>query len=148
MPSTYVSLHYHLVFSTRERVPSIIDDVRPRVHAYLGGIIRGLEGTPIEVGGTENHVHLLVGLKATHCVAKVLRVLKGDSSRWIHDELGLSRFAWQEGYSAFTVSKSGLTTVREYVKGQEEHHRKQSFEDEYMELLVKHEIEFDERYLW
>jgi REP element-mobilizing transposase RayT len=148
MPSTHLSLHYHLVFSTKERIPSIIDDVRTRVHAYLGGIIRGLDGVPLEVGGTADHVHLLIGLKATHCLADVLRDLKGDSSKWIHSELRLPHFAWQEGYGAFTVSRSHLDSVREYVRGQEEHHRRHSFQDEYRAFLEKHEIEFDARYLW
>jgi putative transposase len=148
VPSTHVSLHYHVIFSTKDRVPTVDSAIRPRVHAYLGGVVRGLGGTPLEVGGTADHVHLLFGLKATHSVADVLRALKGDSSRWIHDELRLTKFAWQEGYGAFTVSKSGVATVREYVKGQEEHHRTRSFQEEYREFLEDYEIEFDERYLW
>jgi putative transposase len=148
MPSTHVSLHYHLVFSTKDRVPSINTDVRDRVHAYLGGVVRGLNGIALEVGGVADHVHLLVGLKTTHCLADVMRTLKGDSSRWIHDELRMPKFEWQEGYGAFTVSASNVPAVREYVRNQEQHHRKRSFQDEYREFLAKHEIEFDERYLW
>jgi len=148
MPSTHTSLHYHLVFSTRERVPSIRVEIRERVHAYLGGVIRGIGGTPLEVGGVDDHVHLLVGLKPTHGLADVMRVLKGDSSKWIHTELGVRNFAWQDGYGAFTVSKSGVNAVREYVRNQEEHHRKRTFQEEYLEFLEKMEIEYDERYLW
>ena len=148
MPSTHTSLHYHLVFSTKDRAPSITAEVRERVHAYLGGVVRGLNGIGLEVGGTADHVHLLVGLKATHCVADVMRTLKGDSSRWMHDELRMTKFGWQEGYGAFTVSASNVPAVREYVRNQEQHHRKRSFQDEYREFLAKHEIEFDERYLW
>jgi REP element-mobilizing transposase RayT len=148
MPSTHLSLHYHLVFSTKERVPSIVDDVRDRVHAYLGGIVRGLGGVPLEVGGIADHVHLLIALKATHTLADVLRTIKGDSSRWIHSDLRLPHFAWQEGYGAFTVSRSHLDSVREYVRGQEEHHRRHTFQDEYRAILEKHEIEFDPQYLW
>jgi len=148
MPSTHVSLHYHLVFSTKERVPSIRDDIRDRVHAYLGGVIRGAGGVALEVGGTADHVHLLCGLKPTHALADVLRTLKGDSSKWIHDELRMKKFAWQEGYGAFTVSRSNVEAVRHYVREQEEHHRTRSFQEEYREFLQKHEIEFDERYLW
>jgi len=148
MSSTHVSLHTHLVFSTKDRVPSIHAEVRERVHAYLGGVVRGLNGVPLEIGGTADHVHLLVGLKATHCIADVLRVGKGDSSRWIHDELRMPKFEWQEGYGAFAVSASNVAAVREYVRNQEQHHRKRSFQDEYREFLLKHEIEFDERYLW
>ena len=148
MGSTHVSLHYHLVFSTKDRIASIAEPIRDRVHGYLGGIVRGIGGVPLEIGGTADHVHLLVGLKATHTVADVLRAIKGDSSRWVHETFGDSRFSWQEGYGAFTVSRSNLSTVREYIAKQEEHHRKESFQEEYLEFLRKHEIEFDERYLW
>ena len=148
MPSTHTSLHYHLVFSTKERIPTIRADIRERVHAYLGGVIRGIGGTPLEIGGVADHVHILVGLKPTHVLADVMRVLKADSSKWIHAELGVHDFAWQEGYAAFTVSKSGVDAVREYVRNQEEHHRKRTFQEEYLEFLERMEIEYDERYLW
>jgi putative transposase len=146
MPSTHLSLHYHIIFSTKDRRPLVRDPAR--VHAYLGGVVRSLDGVPLEIGGVKDHVHLLVGLNATHRVADVLRSIKGESSRWIHEELGERMFGWQEGYSAFTVSRSLLPTVRRYVQRQERHHRTRSFADEYRELLEKHEIEFDERYLW
>ncbi|HET7711081.1 MAG TPA: IS200/IS605 family transposase [Thermoanaerobaculia bacterium] len=148
MPSTHLSLHYHIVFSTKDRFPFIHADVRERIHQYLGGIVRGLEGVPLEIGGTTDHVHLVVGLSAKKALADVLRELKGDSSRWIHSELRLLKFAWQEGYGAFTVSRSNLPAVCEYVRHQEDHHKKRSFQDEYREFLAKHDIEFDERYLW
>lgn len=148
MPSTHVSLHYHFVFSTKDRHPFIRAEVRDRIHAYLGGVIRGIGGVALEVGGTADHVHVLAGLKATHSIADVLRVVKGDSSRWIHDELKIAKFGWQEGYGAFTVSKSSVPAVRQYVREQEEHHRTRTFQEEYREFLDKHEIEFDERYLW
>ena len=148
MPSTHTSLHYHLIFSTKGRVASIEPSARARIHAYLGGVIRGIGAVALEVGGTADHVHLLVGLKPTHTLADVLRVLKGDSSKWIHEELGLKDFAWQEGYGAFTVSKSDLDAVRGYVQDQEQHHQKRSFQEEYRALLERHGIELDERYLW
>jgi REP element-mobilizing transposase RayT len=121
---------------------------RPRIHSYLGGVIRGIEGVALDIGGTADHVHLLVGLKPTHALADVLRILKGDSSKWIHEELGLIDFAWQEGYGAFTVSKSDVDAVRRYVQAQEEHHRKRTFQEEYRALLERHGIDFDERFLW
>lgn len=148
MPSTHTSLHYHLIFSTKDRLPLIRAEIRERVHAYLGGVIRGIGGTPLEVGGIADHVHLLIGLKPTHVLADVMRVLKGDSSKWIHSELGVRDFAWQEGYGAFTVSKSSIVSVRDYVRNQEEHHRKRTFHEEYLDFLEKMEIEYDERYLW
>jgi REP element-mobilizing transposase RayT len=148
MPSTHTSLHYHLIFSTKERAPSILPDLRGRMHAYLGGVIRGIGGVALDIGGTADHVHLVVGLKPTHTLADVLRILKADSSKCVHEELGVKDFAWQEGYGAFTVSKSDLDAVGKYVQDQEEHHRKRSFQEEYRALLEKHGIDFDERYLW
>jgi REP element-mobilizing transposase RayT len=102
----------------------------------------------LDIGGTADHVHLLIGLKPTHALADVLRTLKGDSSKWIHEELRQNDFAWQEGYGAFTVSKSDVDAVRRYVQDQEEHHRKRTFQEEYRALLERHGIDFDERYLW
>jgi REP element-mobilizing transposase RayT len=148
MPSTHTSLHYHLIFSTKDRVPTIQPSLRTRMHAFLGGVIRQHDGVALDVGGTADHVHLIVGLKPTHTLANVLRVLKRDSSKWVHEELGLQAFAWQEGYGAFTISKSDLPSVRRYVQEQEEHHRKRSFQEEYRALLERHGISFDERYLW
>jgi putative transposase len=104
MPATYLSLHYHLVFSTKNREPFIAALWRPRLHEYLGGTISGLGGIPEIVGGVADHVHLLVGLKATHKLADVLRELKKASSVWVHEQIGLASFAWQDGYAAFTVS--------------------------------------------
>jgi REP element-mobilizing transposase RayT len=146
MPSTHTSLHFHIVFSTKDRKPTITDPAR--VHAFLGGVIRTLDAIPLEVGGIDDHVHLLAGLKPVHSVADVVRIVKTESSRWVHDELNERRFAWQEGYGAFTVSRSNIGAVRNYIAGQHEHHRTRSFQDEYRELLEKHEIAFDERYLW
>src|ERR1700720_5010620 len=104
MPSTYLSLHYHLVFGKKNRQPFIAPQWRSRLHEYLGGTVAGLGGFPQGVGGIADHVHLLVGLKATHCLADFLRELKKGASGWVHDDLHIRPFAWQEGYSAFTVS--------------------------------------------
>src|SRR5260221_8321908 len=115
MPSTYLSLHYHLVFGTKNREPTIESAWRSRLHEYLGGTIRGLGGFAEEVGGIADHVHLLAGLKATHCLADVMRELKKASSMWGHDKLGLPHFAWQEGYAAFTVSATARGAVGRYI---------------------------------
>jgi hypothetical protein len=112
----------------------------------MGGTIRGRGGVPDEIGGVADHVHLLVGLKATHCLADVMRELKKASSVWVHDEIGAGNFSWQEGYSAFTVSPA-REQVRRYIKRQEEHHRTKSFREELIELLEKSGIEYDPRYL-
>jgi len=148
MPSTHLSLHYHVVFSTKERHPWIKSNWRNDLHGYLGGCVKTLDGVPEEIGGTDDHVHLLLGLRATHCLADVLREIKKVSSRWVHEDLRLPQFTWQEGYGAFTVSRSNVATVRNYIARQEEHHRKRSFQEEYLDLLEKHDIEFDERFLW
>jgi REP element-mobilizing transposase RayT len=98
MPSTHLSLHYHLIFSAKDRVAHMHKDWRGRLHAYMGGIVNDLGGIPETIGGAEDHVHLLVGLRATHCLADVLREIKASSSRWVHEELKKPLFSWQEGY--------------------------------------------------
>src|SRR5205085_11657353 len=115
MASTFLSLHYHLVFATKNREPFIDPQWRPRLHEYLGGTIAGLGGFPQGVGGVADHVHLLVGLKATHCLADVLRELKKASSVWVHERSGSRTFAWQEGYAAFTVSATARQAVQSYI---------------------------------
>jgi REP-associated tyrosine transposase len=147
MSSTHLSLHYHLVFGTKNHETSITSDWRDRLHAYLGGVIRTLDGVPEAIGGVADHVHLLVGLRATHTLADVLRELKSVSFKWVHEEMGVQSFAWQEGYGAFTVSASQLETVRNYIQQQEEHHRTRTFREEYLELLQRSGVEFDKRYL-
>ena len=147
MSSTYLSLHYHLVFSVKNREALITPDWRPRLHEYLGGTIRGMGGYPEGVGGVADHVHLLVGLKATHALSDVLREIKKASSAWVHDEVGMRAFAWQEGYAAFTVSATAREAVRGYIAHQEEHHRMKSFREELIEMLNKAGVEYDEKYL-
>lgn len=147
MSSTYLSLYYHLVFSTKERRPFIEDAWRDQLHEYMGGTINGLGGYTQQVGGAADHVHLLIGLKATHTLADVLRELKKASSVWVHEQTGSQRFAWQEGYSAFTVSPTARASVRGYIRNQEEHHRKVSFRDELIRMLKSAGVEYDPKYL-
>ena len=145
--STYLSLHYHLVFGTKNRTPFIAETWMPRLHEYLGGTVHGLGGVSQGVGGVADHVHLLVGLKSMHCLADFLRELKKASSVWVHDEIREPKFGWQEGYAAFTVSATSRDGVKRYIANQAEHHRVKPFRDELRELLEKAEVEFDERYL-
>ena len=147
MSSTHLSLHYHLVFGTKNHEALISSSWRDRFYAYLGGVIRTLDGAPEAIGGVADHVHLLVGLRATHTLADVLRELKSVSSKWVHEEMGDPSFAWQEGYGAFTVSASQLENVRRYIQQQEEHHRTRTFREEYLALLQRSGAEFDERYV-
>lgn len=121
---------------------------RDRLHAYLGGIVKGLGGVPLAVGGTEDHVHVLVGLTSSHRLDYFVRDLKADSSEWVHREIGEKIFAWQKGYGAFTVSPSNIEAVKRYVLNQEHHHRRKTFQEEYVELLKASGVEYDERYLW
>jgi putative transposase len=147
MPSTYLSLHYHIVFGTKNKVPLIDPAWRPRLHDYLGGVIRKLGGFPEGVGGVADHVHLLMGLKATHSLADVMRELKKASSTWVHQEIGDKIFAWQEGYGAFTVSAASRDAVRSYIANQEAHHRVTSFRDELVAMMEKAGVEYDPKYV-
>ena len=120
---------------------------RGDLHAYLGGIIRTADGIAESIGGVSDHVHLLIGLRATHRLADVIRELKAVSSGWVHDKIGLHAFARQEGYGAFTVSASQREALRRYIEQQAEHHRTRTFREEYLELLRRSGVEFDKRYL-
>jgi len=147
MASTYLSLHYHLVFSTQNREKFLIEAIRVRMHEYLSGTVLGLKGHCRAVGGTADHVHLLVGLDATHVLSDFVRELKKASSKWAREQISSHRFAWQEGYAAFTVSASGAEDVRRYIANQERHHRERSFLDELKMMLEKSGVAYDERYL-
>jgi REP element-mobilizing transposase RayT len=147
MASTYLSLHYHIIFSTKGRRPVIADEWRGRLHEYLGGTVQGLGGFSHKVGGVADHVHLLVSLKATHCLSDFMRELKKSSSAWVHEVVGENSFAWQEGYAAFTVSATVRDAVKAYIENQAEHHRVKSYREELVELLEKAGIEYDPAYL-
>jgi putative transposase len=146
---TYTNLNYHIVFSTKDRLPLLIPQIQERVYKYMGGIVRDLDGTVLAAGGIADHVHLLCRLRTSVSLAEVMRQIKGSSSRWINEELkpGL-KFAWQSGYSAFAVSQSHVKQVERYIAGQEEHHRKRGFKEEMIDFLEQHGIEYDEKHLW
>ena len=148
MPSTHCSLHYHLVFSAKDRLPVIAASWRDRLHSYLGGVVKNIDGVPESVGGTTDHVHLLLSLKPTHRLADVVRDLKAVSSRWMHEQIGERSAVWQDGYGAFTVGAPDCKAVCDYIARQEEHHRRQTFQEEYIEFLRRGAVEYDERYLW
>jgi REP-associated tyrosine transposase len=146
---SYVSAYVHCVFSTKERRPWITPSLQERLWPFLGGIARQNKMTALIVGGIEDHVHILLSLPATMPIAKALQLIKGGSSKWIHETFPHQRlFAWQEKYGAFSVSVSQLETTTAYIKNQREHHRTRSFQEEFLTLLKKHRIEYDERYLW
>jgi REP element-mobilizing transposase RayT len=149
MPGTFHNLKFHLIFSTKHREPWLTPDIRPRVHDYLGGIIRSERGKVLEIGGVADHVHILFGWRTDESLATLARNLKANSSRWIHETFpALRQFAWQEGYSILTVSQSQVGKVRDYIQRQEEHHRTRPFRDELLEFLRSHEVEFDEKHIF
>jgi putative transposase len=149
MAHTYINLLFHIVFSTSGREPLITVAMRLDVHAYLGGILRELDAIPIAIGGTADHVHLLTRLPANLALADCMRIVKTNSSRWIKERWPRQRkFAWQGGYGAFSVSESRRAAVIRYIQDQQQHHRRSTFQDEFLVLLKNHRIEFDERYLW
>jgi len=148
MPSTHLSLHFHIVFSSKDRHPFIADAWRNRLYEYLGGLIRAADGILEAIGGTADHVHLLVGLRATHSLATFVQNIKQTSSSWIHETIGVKNFAWQPGYGAFTVSVSNCAAVKEYIANQMEHHRAKSFQEEYVSFLQKHHVAYDDKHLW
>lgn len=149
MANTFTSLHYHVVFSTKNREPWIRQDVEERVWSYLGGIARENRMKALLVGGIENHVHLLLGIPASVSVSQALKLVKGGSSGWIKETFpGMNGFAWQDGYGAFSVSKSQIAEFEDSIRNQREHHRVKTFEEEYRAFLEKHEIDYQEEYVF
>jgi REP-associated tyrosine transposase len=149
MANTYSSLNYHFVFSTKNREPWLVQDIESRIWSYIGGIARQHNMSALQIGGIEDHIHALILAPPTIAPCQIAQYLKGASSVWIHDEFPqLKGFGWQDGYGAFSVSKSNLPEVVSYIQNQREHHRTRSFQDEYRELLKLHRVDFDERYLW
>lgn len=149
MANTYSSLHYHIVFSTKHRERWITPDIEQRIWAYLGGIARENNMKPLQIGGVEDHIHALLGAPPTLAPSKIAQLIKGGSSAWIHTEFpNLRKFAWQDGYGAFTVSKSNIPEVTTYIQNQREHHRARSFQEEFVAMLVRHGVDYEEKYLW
>ncbi len=149
MANTYSSIYLHLVFSTKNREPWITEEIEQRLWKFIGGIARENNATAIQIGGVEDHIHLLVKSPPAIATSKLAQCLKGGSSSWIHTEFPhLKHFKWQDGYGAFSVSKSSVDDVVHYIKDQREHHRVKSFQEEYLAFLQRHEISFDPKYLW
>jgi REP element-mobilizing transposase RayT len=149
MPQSLVSLNVHVVFSTKNREPFIDCELAPRLYGYVGGIVRKTGSVLLTIGGVPDHVHLLVSLGRQACIADLVRDVKSNSSGWVHETFPeRAKFAWQAGYGAFTVSKSVIERVKGYIAKQEEHHKKETFQQEYLRFLAEHDLEYDERYLW
>ena len=149
MPQSLSKVIVHMIFSTKNREPFLDPEIRPRMHAYLATICRDLGGQGYRVGGVADHVHIVSTLPRTLSQASMIEELKTTSSKWIKGiDARYTQFHWQRGYGAFSVSPSQLDAVIQYVETQEEHHRTRTFQEEYRDFLRKHEIEFDERYVW
>ncbi len=147
MAGTYTNLLYHIVFSTKNRIPLISSTLQTDLYAYIGGIIRAQGGTLLEIGGVSDHVHLLLKLKPTISVSVILNRIKANSSKWANEKRNSRVFAWQDGYSAFSVSESQFASVREYIRTQESRHQRLSLKDELKALLKRNGVPYDDRYL-
>jgi REP element-mobilizing transposase RayT len=149
MPQSLARLHVHLVFSTKNREPIITDSVRGSLHAYMATVLQNLGCHPVLINSVEDHIHLLFELARTVSVSQAVEDVKKSSSKWIKEQGSEFRtFAWQSGYGAFAVSESNVEVVREYIANQREHHHKKTFQEEYRAFLKRHNVAFDERYVW
>ena len=149
MPSTHHGILVHAVFSTKQRFKSLHVSWRDELYAIMGGIAKEHKSVLLQSGDVEDHVHLLLKIHPSFAIADTVKLIKGNSSRWINDNQKINaRFEWQRGYGAFSVSESMAEVVKNYIDDQEQHHQQQSFQDEYFTLLRKHRIEFDERYVF
>lgn len=143
---SYTNLNYHVVFSTKNHTPFLDDSEMIRLFEYMGGITKNMKATLLLAGGTTDHVHIAVRLHPEISIIEYVRTIKSNSSKWVHDTIAKD-FAWQEGYSAFSVSQSIIGKVIEYIRGQKEHHKKMTFKEELKSFLEKHKIEYNEKYL-
>ncbi len=149
MAGTFTQIAMHFVFSTKQRAPLITPGLQEELYKYIGGIVHNEKSLMVQIGGMPDHLHLLCLLHPMSSTSEIMRLVKANSSKWINEQAGrTTRFEWQNGYGAFSVSKSILPAVSEYIRNQEEHHRKKSFQEEFLEFLKKHEIDYDPRYIW
>jgi putative transposase len=150
MAQSLAQILLHIVFSTKARYKFLVDlEIRHQMHAYLATVFRTYKSPSIEVGGAADHIHALCSLSKTLSVADLIEDVKKASSKWIKTKGGLyTKFYWQSGYGAFSVSPSQVATVRRYILNQDQHHRRVTFEEEFRQILNKHGVEYDERYVW
>ena len=149
MAQTLFSCYLHIVFSTKKRVPMIHPEIENDLFAYIGGIVRNLDAKLLKAGGTSNHEHLLISMGKNHLVPDLIGAVKRESSKWIKTQsVKFSKFAWQDGYSAFSVGHTQIPVVERYIANQKEHHNKHLFEDEMRGFYRKYKMDFDEKYVW
>lgn len=150
MPQSLSRIYLHIIFSTKNRERWFIDtDLRKALNAYVAATMKQLDCVPVEIGGVEDHIHILCLFPRTQSVADVVKETKRVSTNWLQEQtMELRDFHWQSGYGVFSVSQSNVHGVIDYIRNQEEHHRQLTFQDEYRAYLRKHACEFDERYVW
>jgi len=149
MPGTYSNLNFHVVFSTKNRDAIIVSELEEELYRYIAGIVKGEGANLLKIGGTENHVHIVVRLKPTYSIPDILKHIKANSSKWINDRQKIhGRFSWQAGYGIFSISESQLPHTIEYVGNQKQHHQRISFKEEFVGFLEKNGIQYDKKYLW
>jgi len=148
MPQSLSKIYLHVIFSTKNREPWLTDKTRQPLYNYMAGILKNHGASALEIGGVQDHVHLLLVHSRTLTVADLIRDVKSSSTKWLKVDRGLIDFGWQSGYGAFSVSHSDVGQVRNYIQRQEAHHKARTFQDEYREFLKRYEVEFDERYVW
>lgn len=150
MPQSLAKIYVHLIFSTKNRERMVPDDLRPDLHAYLGGVLRDLGCTPVEINTEPDHTHLFFLLSRTVALSDIVRQVKTGTTKWliVQNRPALKNFHWQNGYGAFSVSQSGVEEVRAYVRNQREHHRVMTFQEEFRKFMERYEVEYDERYVW
>ena len=147
MSHTYSNLLHHIVFSTKNRAPLIAKPIRPELFAYLGALVKELKGIPLIINGTDDHIHMLISLPPTVSPSDAMRFIKSNSSRWMSERTKID-FGWQKGFGIFSVSRSGVSAVMEYIRDQEIHHAESDFRKEFIAMLDKNGVEFEEKYLW
>jgi putative transposase len=149
MAQTLVNLMAHIVFSTKNRDPLITPEIEPELFAYIGGILKNHESRLLHAGGTVDHVHLLMSQSKNVSLSSLMKDVKKDSSSWIKTKgRGFKNFHWQDGYGGFSVGKSEVPALKQYITTQKAHHRKRTFQEEFLQLLDEYGIDYDERYLW
>jgi putative transposase len=149
MAHSYVNALFHCVFSTKERRKTITDELQDRLWPYMGGIARENKMRALAIGGVEDHVHLLLSIPSTLSIAQAMQLIKGGSSKWVHETFSEHKsFEWQEGYAALSIGVSQVPDTKQYIANQREHHRTKTFEEEFIAFLERHGIEYDPRYVW
>lgn len=149
MPNTYTQLYIHIVFAVKYRIAAIQTEWEERLHKYITGIVQNNGHKLLAINSAEDHTHLFIGLNPNQSISELMRLVKGDSSEFINKEkLTIGKFSWQDGYGAFSNGRSQINDVVMYIQNQKQHHAKRSFRDEYLEMLNKYEVEYDERYIF